>query len=241
MGRRPLKHGIERLISYDETFETTTYRNGLRNGPYKRGAVSGQYVDDLKEGVWTAFDRTMTWHRGKLDGPYEIRLPPLHRQPHRNSSGLSRAIRPGRRLNLSRAMFHLVFSQGRTDRVQRQAGDEPCFFDLLASETDAIDGRISAELERLTQIDIVEMPVKDVALYLAKTHRIPIVVDPKLGSRMDQPITCEYHSIDLCSALTLITAEFDLACDYRFGNVWITTLKVPRIGTIRPASPRFNP
>ena len=71
-----LKHGPERMEHPRQLQVLTTYSNGRKNGLYLlRGSVvepsfiSGQYVDDEKDGVWTTVSygqkQTTTWHHGK--------------------------------------------------------------------------------------------------------------------------------------------------------------------------------
>src|SRR6188768_3780295 len=57
-----LKHGPQSLIEDGKTVESLVYRNGLRHGPYVSTYDRGRFENDLKEGAWTAPDRTMTWH-----------------------------------------------------------------------------------------------------------------------------------------------------------------------------------
>jgi len=204
-GGNRLKHGWERMEENGKTVASLMYRNGLRHGPYKDAWVSGQFENDLKEGVWTAPDRTSTWHRGKLHGPYELRLPPkdlLTNEPRK---------------------FQLVFSAGRLTHFNGQPAASR-LFDRM--EDASMDQRIRNELDKLTSIDAVEMPLKDCALYLSEVHGIPIALDPSLQFQApgpDMPITEEFQGIDLCSVLTVMTAPRGLGCDYRYGSLWITT------------------
>jgi hypothetical protein len=227
-GGHSLKHGVERLTIGGgkslQTIESTTYRDGLRHGPYQMypelgEGLRGQYVDDKKEGVWVAPDRTSTWHRGKLDGPYEIRFEPLSRFRLRMFPRRGAAVVDNVDLGEER-IFHLDFAAGRLTSFNGKPAVSR-LFDLL--ETDAIDSQTSAELKRLTEIDIVEMPLQDTAIYLADKHNIPIVLDSNRLPNIDLPLTDSLLGIDLCSALTLLTAPHDLGCDYRYGCVWITT------------------
>ena len=79
-----LKHGPERFLCNNDEFEFTMYVNGQKNGLYKRYAGGpfdkpelfcvGQYVDDLKEGVWieyfsSAEKEIKTWHHGRQISP----------------------------------------------------------------------------------------------------------------------------------------------------------------------------
>lgn len=211
-GRR--KHGSERLVERGKVIERVMYRNGLRHGPYESNLLRGQFVNDLREGVWTGRDRTMTWHLGKLDGPTEIRLPP--ERP---------AIRPppyASRIPASRepSKTQLMFANGRLTHYNGKPAANR-LFDL--QDSDLLDDQTQAELGKETTFDVVEMPLKDTIFYLSELHGIPFVLDPMIKSNIDLPLTGEYRGIDLCSALLLLTAPHGLGCDYRYGCIWITT------------------
>jgi len=208
------KQGWERQIQNGETIESLSYRNGLRHGPYESPQIRGQFVNDIKEGVWTGPDRTMTYRHGKLDGPAEIRLPPeqsaMRRPPRPDQPPPSKEPR----------VVKLVFADGRLTHFNGQPAANRLF---QLRETDDMDQRTSWELGKSTSIDLVQMPLKDTMLYLTETHSMPMVLDAKLGKNLDLPITASYRGIDLCSALLLLTAPNGLACDYRYGCIWITT------------------
>lgn len=204
------KHGLQRQIWNGKTIESLVYRNGLRHGPYESTHDRGQFVDDMREGVWTAPDRTMTWHRGKLQGSAEIRLPPQQQLAPKFASKrpASNEIRK----------YQLVFVDGRLTHFNGKPAAGR-LFDLL--DDDTVDPRLRMELGKTTTIDLVEMPLKDTVIFLCDLHAIPIVLDPRVNA--DLPITGEYRGVDLCSALTLITAPHNVGCDYRYGCLWITT------------------
>ena len=91
-GGKVLKHGPERHLINGETQTETIYRDGKKHGPYvvyqfvpnleRRASgvitvsrksepiVTGYYVDDAKDGVWTYSTggslKTETWHDGVL-------------------------------------------------------------------------------------------------------------------------------------------------------------------------------
>jgi hypothetical protein len=211
-----LKNGPARQISGGVTIESLVYRNGLRHGPYEASWASGQFVNDLKEGVWTAPDRTSTWHRGKLDGPYELRLPPERPKSPNSTKNTGLSNEPRK--------IQLVFSEGRLTHFNGQPAASR-LFDRM--EDESMDQRIRNELDKLTNMDVVEMPLQDCVLYLSEMHGIPIALDPILLQfkelSADMPITDVYQGIDLCSALTLMTAPRGLGCDYRYGSLWITS------------------
>jgi hypothetical protein len=194
-----LKHGSEKLIADGQTVLTTMYQNGKRHGPQRGQKFVGQYENDKKEGVWTDdsrwFKRISTWHRDRLEGASTIEYP------------------DGRKLEL-------VFANGRLTQFNRQPASNR-LFDLLGD--DAMDRQISEELLKYTEIECLEFPLKDVMVYLSERHNIPILVDSEHVTNIDLPITAEHRNIDLCSLLTLLTAPHGLACDYRYGCIWVTT------------------
>jgi hypothetical protein len=216
-GGSRVKHGLERLVVDDEKLESTTYRNGLRHGPYEREGVRGQFAEDLREGVWTEEFRTSTWHRGKLDGPMEIRLPdPIA------ITGSVRRTSP----STEPRTIHLIFADGRLTELDGKpvtSGDNSAaslLFSLQESRT--LDDHTALELDLSTNGDFVEQPLLDVAVYLSELHKVSFALDPKLGSQRTLPITGEFRGIDLRSALFLITMPHNLGCDYRYGSLWIT-------------------
>jgi hypothetical protein len=164
--------------------------------------VVGQYVDDMKEGVWTGSSdsptRLATWHHDKLEGPYEL-----------EALG-------------GRKLFHLLFAAGHLTHFEGQPARNR-LFDLL--ESGGLELRTSTELQKSTTLEFVEQPLDACAEYLQEQHGISMVVDLHRVPKPDLPITADYKGIDLCSALTLLTAPHDLGCDYRYGCVWITTAK----------------
>ncbi len=208
-GGGKLKHGLQRQIAKGKTIESLTYRHGLRHGLYESPQARGQFVNDLREGVWTSPDRTMNWQHGKLHGPAEIRLPPevLHPSAKWRRSQESRK-------------FSLMFSEGRLTEFNGQPASNR-LFELL--DSDDLDERTRNELQKSTMVDVVQMPLKDTMMYLSDLHAIPFILDTKLGKRIDTPLTGEFLGIDLCSALLLLTAPQGLGADYRYGCLWITT------------------
>lgn len=230
------KHGLQRWILHGKTFESITYRNDERQGPYESTYTSGQlskayrndrrqgpyestyirgqFENDMKEGVWTAPDRTMTWHRDKLHGPSEVRLPPESPGPSSPNSAREKST------STKSQLIKLTFDNGRLTHCRGPAAAER-FFDLL--KTDFLDDRTRFELSQPAVVDIVDVPLKDTMSYLWGQHQIPFLLDPKLGPKIDLPLTAEHSGGDLCSALLLLTAPHNLGCDYRYGCIWVTT------------------
>jgi len=225
------KHGLERWVAggSGQTVQSIIYRNGLRHGPYTDSqGTRGQYENGSKEGVWTEPNRTTSWHRGKLDGPMELRLqqakyattPPKYWAKQGDQTWKD----PGQELRVLKLMFsagRLTHMDGKPVADSRGKSPANRLFELQGTGT--INSITENELGKQTTLDVVEMPLKDTVLYLTEVHNIPLVLDPKLGPKLDLPLTATYRGLDLCTVLLLITAPNGLACDYRYGCVWITT------------------
>jgi hypothetical protein len=210
-GGERLLHGkseVHHLWGGGEIVITTHYVHGNRQGPYTirdskgRNSTTGQYLDNKREGVWTynQGDRTAisNYRDDELDGT-------LHIKPS-----------PGTRQTDAVAVFDagkLISFNGQPVHDRR--------FEILKSG--AIDERSATELQRDTDVDFVETPLRDVVEYLKDKHNIPIVLDGKQIPEGDLPITAWYRGIDLAPTLTLVLAPHGLAWDYRYGCVWITT------------------
>lgn len=74
--------------------------------------------------------------------------------------------------------------------------------------------RIERELERATNIDVVEMPLKDVVIFLSETHSIPLRLNLKkleaASVSPDVPITTSLKNISLAAALDLVLSDLEL-------------------------------
>jgi hypothetical protein len=87
--------------------------------------------------------------------------------------------------------------------------------------------KIFNELNRTTDVDVVEMPLKDVVMYLQDKHQIPIVLsDKKLEEASistDTPVTKSLKNVTLRSALRLILKDLELTYVVRDEVLQITT------------------
>jgi len=202
-----LKHGLQRALAGGEVFDSVMYKQGKKHGPAMRMnpdgklEVVGHYLEDMKEGTWVAWDsgpkRTSTWLHDKLEGPYEIEMA------------------DGRQ-------FHLLFAGGRLTHFNGHPAHNR-LFDLR--EAGSLDERLARELTLPTTLEMVEVPLRDCMMYLQELHHMPITIDLAHITQADLPVTIDIKNIDLCSALTLITAPHDLASDYRYGMICVTTAK----------------
>jgi hypothetical protein len=85
---------------------------------------------------------------------------------------------------------------------------------------------IEAELNKTTTLDVVEMPLKDVVLYLSETHQLPIILKLKAMDQAsispDSVVTRSLRGIRLATVLDIILEDLNLT--YYFNEVlFITT------------------
>jgi hypothetical protein len=87
--------------------------------------------------------------------------------------------------------------------------------------------RIHAALNKTTELDFVEAPLKDVVQYLADLHSIPLVLATKklseAGIDPDTPVTKKLNGVTLRSALRLLLRDLELTYLVRDEVVQITT------------------
>ena len=87
--------------------------------------------------------------------------------------------------------------------------------------------KIFNELNRVTEIDVVEMPLKDVVLFIQDRHGIPIVLSQKkleeASVSTDTPVTKSLRGVTLRSALRLILKDLELTYVVRNEVLQITT------------------
>src|SRR6476620_6730033 len=92
---------------------------------------------------------------------------------------------------------------------------------------DPHEASVRAALNQTTSFDVVEMPLKDVVLYLTETHNIPIVLSLKkleeASVSADTPVTKSLRGITLRSALRLILKDLELTYVVRDEVLQITT------------------
>lgn len=85
--------------------------------------------------------------------------------------------------------------------------------------------RIEQELGRMTDLDVVEMPLKDVVTYLQEKHQIPIVLATKkleeASVAPDTAVTKSLRGITLAAALDLTLK--DLGLDWYVNEVLVIT------------------
>jgi hypothetical protein len=186
----------------------TTYSRGIEDGPYKElldgeVIVSGQYRDGQRDGLWKHVGpnepiRTANYRNGRLHGWYEITDP---------QRGVGRATR-------------LRFVGGKL--IERDG--QPIasrLFDLYQSGK-IDDSRLAKELMRAHGCAF-DASLRDAVALLIRCHHVPIEIDETTGVDSTLQSSEAFWDMDLCTALTLLTEPRGLACDYRYGCLWITT------------------
>jgi hypothetical protein len=158
----------------------------------------------MREGVWTYTDgrykAVANYHHDKIDGTLKIEAVPETRQPATLA----------------------VFDAGRLTEFNGRPVTDHLF---EVRESRPLDERTWNELGKETQIDFVEVPLKDAIDFLKDKHNLPIALDVKHVPNIDLPLTECYSGLDLAVVFSLLTAPHGLACDYRYGCLWITSAK----------------
>jgi hypothetical protein len=87
--------------------------------------------------------------------------------------------------------------------------------------------RIEQELDKNTELDVVEMPLKDVVQFISDKHGIPILLKMKelanASVSVDSPVTKSFRGITLRSVLNLMLQDLELAYAVRDEVLQITT------------------
>jgi hypothetical protein len=202
-GGSRLQHGPQTANFWSKVDQTATYRHGILHGPWtekmgNRYEQRGQYQDGEREGTWTARidTRTVTRHylKGRLHGANEF--------DNVNGQPLVAHFEHGRLTHLN----DMPVDDAAINRFKRRN----------------LDARLANELSRETQLDVVQMPLKDVALFLSDRHGLPVAVDAK-HVQADRPVTADLRGLDFQSMLAILASSQGLAWDYRYGCLWITT------------------
>jgi hypothetical protein len=85
-----------------------------------------------------------------------------------------------------------------------------------------------AELTKLTNLEFVEMPLKDVIAYLQDQHGVPILLKVKkleaASVSLDTPVTKNLKGIRLSTALEVMLEELELTYVVKEGLIFITTI-----------------
>lgn len=181
--------------------------NTSNHGPHlvmEKGKVkcTGQFDRTLRTGTWVHYSHgakfTARWSQGLLDGLYEIER------------------EDGRKSQVLFAKGRVISQDGRpvTNVLLDRLVALPIDSDLMAEQ---LRGVMPVDIE------LIETPLKDAASYLRELIGFPIYLDTRHVHNVDLPVSAQFIGIDRCSGLTLMLAPHGLACDYRYGVLWITT------------------
>jgi hypothetical protein len=218
-GAPPLRHGPERFEA-GNMVAVTNYVRGKKEGPYHaqnktKYRESGQYHDDMKEGTWIRENRGVVtnwnWHEGKSHGVCQI---DARKSQRRLPSGKPRMLSPPNEL------VEMRFDNGRLTHINGRPVHDALFDRLERGE---VDEQTASTLTKEATVSLIDMPLKDTALYFAEVHRIPVIVDADAGVDVDQPVTGSCEGMQFGSLLAVIAGSNGVACDYRYGMLWITT------------------
>ena len=75
----------------------------------------------------------------------------------------------------------------------------------------------SEKLNRLTTVAVVEMPLRDAALYISSMNEIPVLLSDQIDG--DRPVTANIKNVPLKTALDGLLPTLGL--DYRVKEGWI--------------------
>lgn len=86
---------------------------------------------------------------------------------------------------------------------------------------------IADKLDQMTNLELIDVPLEDMAQALRDQHQLPIVLDQRaledIGLSPDQPVTCGFENVSLRSALNLVLQEHDLTYTVQGESLVITT------------------
>ncbi len=206
------QHGQERYYVGGKLVELETHRDGQLHGPFKRfsvreGAIreSGQYAFGRPTGTWREFDFS-----GRESTRSEFKEGQVWRISSTTPGGVERSIEFTPDIKPFKIVVGGVEIE---DRLAR-----------LAGEGQIDDPRVKWGVGDATSVEFVETPLKDTIDFLSAQHQFPMMAD-EARLNVNQPLTDNWKGIPLSAALTLMTAPHDLACDYRYGHVWVASAK----------------
>lgn len=200
------KHGRE-IARQSKLLEITHYRQGRPHGLFLQKfddlppAVQGQLVDGKKDGEWFHRDgrggkQVSLWRQGKLDGLTIVE----------SENG--------------RIKGKWLFENGRLTHINDQPVTNRMFKLLQAG---MLDDRTALKCRLPASYHFAATPLKNAVKLLCDSHGIFILVDsPRVPDPMT-PITAVVPELEMASALVILTEPLGLACDYRYGCLWITT------------------
>jgi hypothetical protein len=195
------KHGEERYYANERCLELQTYRDGRLHGPFqqfmtKSGRIStaGQYASGRRAGIWKEFD-----HQGNETAQHEYR------------GG-----------TLWRATITRTYDVNSPPTAIRSASPSTARKLTIGWRGSPWTGRSTMNESRSSS------PGRRAWIALkcrSKMSRCICQIFVLDDSRVDVnlPITETWIEVPLSAALTATTELRGLACDYRYGCVWITS------------------
>jgi hypothetical protein len=187
------------------------FRGEMRHGPFEVATYAGtfrevgRYTGGKKDGRWQRFDsqgkvtEAIPWSLGLLDGEFT------------RVEGDGRARK-------------WTFAKGRLLSVDGATAES--YWPAVAAEKRSVPAELKVALDKKVvpsfPPNFQVTPLKDVVDFLAASHETPVRID---RHHVDEtrPITIDCSGTDLYSSLTMIAHEYGMACDVRYGCVWIAS------------------
>ncbi len=205
-----LQHGEERIYIGDKLVEVYTYRAGKRQGSFRRFnqpenyvSEEGHYEQGLKQGAWRWLDP-----KGQELARTEYLTGKIVRAVYRDREGREQVIE-----FRNDAREPRIVAGGRTleDRLAR-----------LAREGRIDDVQLCESLRLPISVVFGEARLKSPIMTLAECAEISLILDPH-HVNAERQADEKFHEIPFSAAMTVLTGTQDLACDYRYGHVWVTS------------------
>jgi hypothetical protein len=204
------RHGTYQSFRNGVLSSVGTWRDDQFHGPYrsyfigtKTVAEEGNYVDGEMDGVWKSYNdhdgslrSSTTWLRGKRVGPATM--------------GAFR----GNQVHALVLNEHIVVEldgQPIDDRLGKLLAEGKIEPPHIVKVLKSPSGGVSSGL-----------PITTVTENLWRNHQVPVFVDHRHVDP-NLPVTCNALDIPLSAALTVMMHEKNLACDVRYGCIWITS------------------
>jgi hypothetical protein len=204
-GGTRVKQGPEQTHVNGRLVSTVEYRDGVLEGPARNFGPAGEVLEEgefragKKQGLWTKRDA-----QGKVV-----------RTQSWNADVLDG---PTTEFGANGKRTEFVFHEGRLAEINGRPARLTAMLDRGDFDKDFRRGLSTVRGARL-----VTTPLADAIDYLMSDYELPIVLDPHhVDSK--HPINFDWDGLQAATSLDLLAAENDLACDYRYGLLWLTSL-----------------
>lgn len=191
----------------------TNHQGGKLHGAYQfyendKLVREGEYEHGLREGVWVerhdGTTYTTPWRKGRPDGLYEKRSATVQEQ--------------------------ILFKEGRV--IGKSGPESNLLLEFMVADhgRDSIELWIADKLRNPTEFGVrfSKTRLVDAVAFLDDACLAPFEIDRHFVRNLELPITADYSGLDLVSTLTLTLAPHGLACDCRYGTLWVTTAEGAR-------------